>query len=114
MVCADLTSLTEPHPSRKLPHMPLIPRSAIEGRSAVVLVYLRGLPRWVVAAVVAALVLGGLFAHGAVSAVLLLLIAAVAGWLCYLSWPRAAPPARTARCVILLLLVIVAMLRIAI
>lgn len=91
--------------------MSLIPRSAVEQRSAVALVYLRSLPRWVVAVVAAALVAGGLFTHGLLSAVLLLVIAAIVGWLCFLSWPAAAPPARVARCVILVLLVLVAVLR---
>jgi hypothetical protein len=91
--------------------MSRISRSAIEKRSAVLMLYLRRQPRWLIAVVVAGVLVGGLFASGAVSAALLIAIAAIVTWLAYLSWPRTEPPARIARCVVVLALVALAVLR---
>lgn len=92
--------------------MSRISRSVIEKRSAVLMVYLRGQPRWLIAVLVAAVLLGALFAGGAASATLLIAIALVVTWLAYLSWPQTEPPARIARCVVVLALLALAVLRI--
>jgi multisubunit Na+/H+ antiporter MnhB subunit len=91
--------------------MSRISRSVIEKRSAVLIVYLRGQPRWLIAVLVAAVLLGGLFTGGAVSATLLIAMALVVSWLAYLSWPQTEPPARIARCVVVLALLALAVLR---
>lgn len=72
-------------------------RADVERRSAVVLVFLSRLPRAVPAILVLGLVAAGLAAPPAVSAAMLLFVAAVLGWLAYLSWPRIPAPARAIR-----------------
>ena len=80
-------------------------RQDVERRSAVVLVYLSRLPRVVPALVVLGLVAAGLAAPPAVGSVVLLLVAAILGWLAYLSWPRIPPPARAIRLAVVALVI---------
>lgn len=66
------------------------------------------LPRWVVAAAMAALLLAGLALDGLVGAALLLLLGVFLGWLLVLSWPVLSTPARAVRLVVLTCLVVAA------
>jgi len=72
-------------------------RRSVEQRSAVVLLYLRHLPRWAPMIVFAALLVAGLAVPGPVGAVALCLVAAFLAWLGYLSWPRLAGAGRLGR-----------------
>ena len=91
--------------------MSRLTRSVVERHSAAALLYLRGLPRWVVAILVAAVFVGGLVAHGIASAILLVVIAGLLGWLSYLSWRQASTGARVARTAVLVALLVAAGLR---
>jgi hypothetical protein len=72
-------------------------RRSVEQRSAVPLLYLRHLPRWVPMIVLAALLVTGLAVPGPVGAAALCLVAAFLAWLGYLSWPRLAGAGRLGR-----------------
>lgn len=74
-----------------------INRQAAEQRSAVVLLYLRGLPRWLPPVLLALLLVAGLAVRGWGGALALCLLAAFLGWLAFLSWPRMAAGGRLAR-----------------
>ena len=86
-------------------------RTAVESRSAVVLVFLRTLPRAVPALVVVVLVGAGLSLPGLAGAVALLVVLALLGWLAYLSWPALNPVARALRLLVLALLAAAAVSR---
>jgi hypothetical protein len=72
-------------------------RRSVEQHSAVPLLYLRHLPRWVPMIVLAALLVTGLAVPGPVGAAALCLVAAFLAWLGYLSWPRLAGAGRLGR-----------------
>jgi O-antigen ligase len=72
-------------------------RQAVEQRSAVALLYLRGLPRWLPPLALAALLVAGLVVRGWGGAVALCLVAAFLAWLAFLSWPRVAVSGRLGR-----------------
>ena len=74
-----------------------IDRQAAEQRSATLLLYLRGLPRWMLPVVLAALLIAGLAVRGWGGAIALCLVAAFLSWLAFLSWPRLAAGGRLAR-----------------
>ena len=86
-------------------------RRTVEERSAVLLLFLRQLPRWVPFVVMLAAALGGLLGHGAPAAFAIIVVFLFVGWLTYLAWPVLTPPARLARAVVLALLVAAAILR---
>jgi hypothetical protein len=69
----------------------------VRERSAVPLVYLRGLPRWLLPVVLAALLVAGLAVRGWGGAVALCAVAGFLGWLAFLSWPGAAATGRAGR-----------------
>ena len=69
----------------------------MEQRSALALLYLRGLPRWLAPLVLAALLVAGLAVRGWGGAVALCAVAGFLSWLAFLSWPRAAGATRAAR-----------------
>jgi len=83
-------------------------RQAAEQHSAVALLYLRGLPRWLLPLVLAALLIAGLAVRGWGGAAALGLVAAFLSWLAFLSWPRAAAGGRLARVAAVALLLAVA------
>jgi hypothetical protein len=83
-------------------------RRTAEQRSAVPLVYLRHLPRWLVPLVLAALLVAGLAVRGWGGAVALCAVAAFLGWLACLSWPRASAGGRTGRVLAVAILLAVA------
>jgi Family of unknown function (DUF6703) len=62
-------------------------RRSVEQASLRPAAYLHHLPRWLPPVAIAALFIGGLAVPGWAGAVLLLVVAAFAGWLAYLSWP---------------------------
>jgi Family of unknown function (DUF6703) len=84
------------------------PRRTVERWSATPLVYLHQLPRWVLPVVLAALLLAGMLGTGWVGAVALLVLAALLGWLAYLSWPSMPLPGRLLRLGALVVLILLA------
>ncbi len=82
-------------------------RTKVERRSAVLLVFLHRLPRWVPPVLAAGLLLLGLFAGGVAGGLILLVLAVPLGWLAYLSWPRLEPPLRLLRVAALAVLAVV-------
>jgi hypothetical protein len=79
------------------PRAPSAARQAAERRSALPLIYLRHLPSWLPPVVLAALLVTGLAVRGWGGAVALCAVAAVLGWLAYLSWPSLAARGRLVR-----------------
>jgi hypothetical protein len=63
------------------------------------LIYLRHLPSWLPPVVLAALLVTGLALRGCGGAVALCAVAAVLGWLAYLSWPALPGRGRLGRAV---------------
>jgi hypothetical protein len=80
-------------------------RRSLERRSAVLLVFLRRLPRAVLPVTVAALVAGFLLGPPAVAIGCLSLVIVFFGWLLFLSWPAISPGARLLRVVVLAIMV---------
>lgn len=87
-------------------------RARVVGRSARFVLYLRSLPRWVPAAVVAVVFLAGLVLPGAAGGVVLLAVAALLGWLLVLSWPALAPSGRVVRGLTIVVLMLLAGLQV--
>jgi hypothetical protein len=85
-----------------------IDRQVAEQRSAVVLLYLRGLPRWLPPVLLTVLLVAGLAVRGWGGALALCLLAAFLGWLAFLSWPRVAAGSRLARVAVVALLLAIA------
>ena len=80
-------------------------RRRVERHSASALARLGRLPSWVPLVLVVALTAGGLLIRGPVGAALLAVLAALVGWLAYLSWPALPPNARLVRMLVLGLVV---------
>jgi uncharacterized membrane protein len=78
-------------------------RRAVSDASAPVLRVLSRQPKWLVGVVPLALLVAGLIVPGIGGAVLLLVVAALAGWLAYLSWPVAASTGQRAMRVLVVL-----------
>jgi hypothetical protein len=78
---------------------PLRPR--VERRSAVLLVFLSGQRRILVAAVPIVLLVAVALVRGPLAVVPGVLLLGFVGWLAYLSWPRLAPPQRVMRVAVL-------------
>jgi len=83
-------------------------RAGVERRSAALVVYLRAMPRWQPAAVVAVVFLAGLVLPGPAGAIALLSVAGFLGWLMVLSWPALPTVGRAARGLTLVLLLLMA------
>lgn len=81
------------------PRSPSAARRAAERRSALPLIYLRHLPSWLPPVVLAALLVTGLAVRGWGGALALCVVAAILGWLAYLSWPALAGRGRLGRAV---------------
>ena len=62
-------------------------RSALERRSATLLVFLHRLPRWVPLVLMLGLLTAALLLKGVLGAVFLVLLTLVLGWLAFVSWP---------------------------
>lgn len=86
-------------------------RQAVERRSAVPLLYLRGLPRFAPAGGIVALAAAGVLLPAPFGALALLIVAAFLAWLVYLSWPAIDSTARTLRTVVIAVLVLAAVAR---
>lgn len=71
--------------------------TAFERASAPWLLRLHSAPRWLVAAVLAAILVAGLLLDGLVGAGLLMIIALFLGWLAALGWRRLSGSARILR-----------------
>ncbi|MEN3362272.1 MAG: hypothetical protein V7637_6254 [Mycobacteriales bacterium] len=72
-------------------------RRAVERRSTPILIYLRHLPSWLVFVATLGLVLAGLFGPAAIGAAILVVMAALIGWVTYLAWPVLTPGGRLGR-----------------
>jgi hypothetical protein len=72
-------------------------RRTVERWSATPLVFLHQLPRWVLPLALIALLLAGMLGTGWVGATAMLMLAALLGWLAYLSWPSTPVPGRLLR-----------------
>jgi hypothetical protein len=86
-------------------------RRAVERRSALVLVYLRGLPKAMPGLLVLGLLTAALLAPGVGGAALLVLVALLLTWLVYLSWPALPPVGRAVRVAVIVALVMLAVSR---
>jgi uncharacterized membrane protein len=75
--------------------------------------YLQNMPRWVLLLILVALLVGGLAIPGIGGSVLLLVLAALLGWLARISWPALDVSGRILRIVVLLILVAFAVGRLA-
>ena len=84
--------------------MPL--RRTVERRSAPVLLWLSSRPRFLLPALVAVLLVGGLAAPRAYALPLLLALSALLLWLSYLSWPALDGRARMLRAAMLALIAV--------
>lgn len=62
-------------------------RETVERKSATMLVFLHRLPRWVPAVVVFALLIAAFALQGVIGGIFLVALAAILGWLAYISWP---------------------------
>jgi hypothetical protein len=83
-------------------------RTRVERRSAVALARVSTLPTWFPLVVVLGLTLAGLLVRGPVGALVLVVLALLLGWLCYLSWPVLSANGRVVRVAVLLLIVVAA------
>lgn len=95
--------------ARKAPAPEAGLRAAILRHSAVPLVFLSRLPRWILPVLLAALLVAALAAEGWVGVVPTVVLAAVLGWLAFLSWPSLNLPARLLRVAGLVLLAALAL-----
>jgi O-antigen ligase len=86
-------------------------RQTVEQRSAVPLLFLRQLPRWVLPVVLAVLLITGLTVHGIGAALALAAVALVLGWLAALSWPRLSPRGRLGRAAVVALVLVAAVIQ---
>jgi uncharacterized protein DUF6703 len=83
-------------------------RRAVTRWSAMPLVFLHQLPRWVLPLVLVALLLAGMLGTGWVGALALIVLAALLAWLAYLSWPTTPLAGRLLRAGAFILLVLLA------
>ena len=88
-------------------------RASVERRSATIVVWLATLPRLVPISAAAALFLIAILAGGVVGGLVLLVIAAIMGWISFLSWPSVPPVLRVVRMLILIGVIAVAVAWIA-
>ena len=88
-------------------------RQAVERRSALVLVFLRGLPRAVPGLMVVGLLVAALLAPPVASAIALIVVALLLVWLTFLSWPAVPPQGRAVRLVVVAIVVAYAIARVA-
>ena len=72
-------------------------RRAVERRSAIVVLFLRGLPKALPALIVLGILAGGLALSGPLGVLCYALSVLILTWLVYLSWPALSPVGRTIR-----------------
>lgn len=102
-------------PERPTTGQPTAPslRSAVERRSRPVLAWLTQRPSWLLPLTSVLLLLGGLLAPPAAGMPLLFALAALLGWLTYLSWPKVAGGGRLMRVAVVAGLLALALSRLA-
>jgi hypothetical protein len=83
-------------------------RRTVERWSATPLVFLHQLPRWALPLALVALLLAGILGTGWVGATALLVLAALLGWLAFLSWPSTPVAGRLLRLAAFVVLVLLA------
>jgi hypothetical protein len=83
----------------------------VEQRSAVPLLFLRQMPRWLLPALLAALLITGLALHGIGAGIALVAVALVLTWLAALSWPRLTPGGRQGRSAVIALVLVAAVIQ---
>jgi hypothetical protein len=81
-------------------------RQSVEQRSAVPLLFLRQMPRWLLPGLLAVLMVTGLALHGIGAALALAGVALVLTWLAALSWPRLTPGGRLGRSAVIALVLV--------
>jgi hypothetical protein len=86
-------------------------RTRLERASAPALVALTRVPRWLVAVLMAVLLVAGLAVEGPVGAALLLVLAAFLGWLLAVSWPVLAGVSKVVRVLVVAAVVTVAVMQ---
>jgi len=79
--------------------------------SAAALLWLGGVPRWMIVVVMILVACGAAFLPGWPGEILLLLIIGFLAWLAVMSWPRTDPTGRVLRVIVLGVLVAVAVVR---
>ncbi len=72
-------------------------RRRVERRSAAPLVFLHGLPRWILPLALLAALIAGFTVRGWIGAAVLAVVAVFLGWFGYLSWPSLSTSARLLR-----------------
>ncbi|MEP7056052.1 MAG: DUF6703 family protein [Actinomycetota bacterium] len=80
-------------------------RHSVERRSATALLFLRSMPKALPPLVVVGLLAGGVLLLGLAAALCFGAVAALFGWLLFLSWPALAPQARLVRLAVLAMMV---------
>jgi uncharacterized RDD family membrane protein YckC len=83
-------------------------RAAVERRSAAPLVFLSGLPRWLLLVAIFGLLVIGMVGTGWVGASGLLVLLVLLAWFAYLNWPALDAKGRTLRVVGLVVLAVFA------
>jgi Family of unknown function (DUF6703) len=87
-------------------------RRGIERRSAAPLVFLHGLPKWVLPLALLAALIAGFTVPGAAGGAALAAVAVILGWWAYLSWPMLAAPARLLRCATIVAVLAIAVIQV--
>jgi hypothetical protein len=83
-------------------------RRTVERWSAAPLVFMHGLPRWVLLLVLVGLLIAGMVGTGWVGASALLALAALLAWLAFLSWPATPWSGRILRIAAFVVLILLA------
>lgn len=83
-------------------------RRKVERRSAILVLFLRGLPKALPALIVLAIVAGGLALSGPAGVACYLLSVLILAWLVYLSWPALPPAGRAVRIAVIAAVILMA------
>jgi hypothetical protein len=83
-------------------------RRTVEGKSATPLVFLYGLPRWLLPVVLVVLLLVGFALNDWRGGIAVLPVLGFVGWLAYMSWPSLGPWARLLRVALATFLIVLA------
>jgi O-antigen ligase len=83
----------------------------MEQRSAVPLLFLRQLPRWLLPGLLAVLLITGLALHGIGAAIALVAVGLVLSWLAALSWPRLSSGGRLGRAAVIAVVLVGAVIQ---
>ena len=86
-------------------------RAEVERRSAVPLVWLHRLPRWLPPLVLGALFIAGLMAPGPVGGLCLLAVSVFFSWLAFLTWPTLGRQQRVPRVIMVVVVLVLTVAR---